>query len=67
MDFLDHFIQICLFSWPVIVTWICEPEISERYFFLGHPVLYSNVKVAFPVDSVSAKKLKHFNGGTGRQ
>ena len=35
---LDHFIQICLFGWPVIVTWICEPEISEGYFFLGHPV-----------------------------
>ena len=31
---------------------------------LCYVLLYSNVKVAFPVDSVSAKKLKHFNGGT---
>ena len=34
---------------------------------LCYVLLYSNVKVAFPVDSVSAKKLKHFNGGTDRQ
>ena len=32
---LDHFIQYCLLGWPVIVTWICDPEISERYFFWG--------------------------------
>ena len=48
MDFLDHFIQICLFSWPVIVTWICEPDISERYFFLGHPVEPTDFKKGLP-------------------
>ena len=26
---LDRFIQFCLFGWTVIVTWICESEISE--------------------------------------
>ena len=31
---------------------------------LCYLLLYSNVKVAFPADSVSAKKLKHFNGQT---
>ena len=34
---LDHSIQFCLFGWPVIVTWICEPKISDRYFFSGTP------------------------------
>ena len=42
---LDHFVQYCLFGWPVIVIWICEPEISESYFFLGPPVVLVNMVV----------------------
>ena len=34
---LDLFGPFCLFVWSIIVIWICEPKISERYF-LGYPV-----------------------------
>ena len=27
-------------KWSRIVIWICRPGISERYFFLGHPVAF---------------------------
>ena len=54
---LNYFIQFCLFGWFVIVTWICEPEISERYSFSGTPcVIRHLVKQAQAIKALPQRR-----------